>query len=107
MHKREQQERTRVPVRALVILNAILLAALAAVTFNPDARAQQRIPGEYTMVGGGAKGTEANVVYIVDTINHEMIAVRYDTTNQTLAGVGGRNLANDAVALMSRGGRNR
>ena len=79
MQKRERDGRSpQRPIGALVILNAILLTALAAVTFNPTARAQQRVPGEYTMVGGGAKGTEASVVYVVDTINYEMIAVVYD-----------------------------
>ncbi len=107
MQQREQDGRARVPMRALVILNAILLAVLAAVTFNPDARAQQRVPGEYTMVGGGAKGTQASVIYIVDTVNQEMIAVTYDTTANALRGVGGRNLAADSAQLMRARGTNR
>jgi hypothetical protein len=85
-------------LRGLLLLNIALLAVLAAVTFGPTAGAQQgtRGRGEYTMVTGGAMGTDAGVIYIADVNNQELIAMVYNTNSKVLDGVGYRNLAADA-----------
>lgn len=92
-------------LRGLVLLNAALLAILAAVTFGSRAGAQSgRGRGEYTMVTGGAMGTDAGIVYIADVQNQEIVAMVYNTNTKVLDGVGYRNLAADAMARPARSG---
>ncbi len=86
-------------LRGLVMLNAALLAILAAVTFAPSADAQNRARGDYTMVGGPIPGMDGSAVYIVDTINQEMMVVAFTQSNKRLEGVGYRNLSDDAATL--------
>lgn len=89
-------------MRGLLILNLALLVVLGAVTFGARAHGQNRVRGEYTMVAGGVNGSDADAVYIVDTINQEMFAVIYDNSTKALQGVGYRNLGADA-ATYTRG----
>ncbi len=86
---------------ALLALNGALLALLAAVTFGSSVDAQQgRRRGDYTMVAGGVKGANSSAVYIVDTVNQEMMAVTYNQQTKTLDGVGYHNLAVDAGIVL-------
>ena len=87
-------------LRSLVLLNAALLAVLAVVTFAPSADAQQRARGEYSRVAGPVPGVDGSAVYIVDTINQEMMVVAFTQSNKRLEGVGYRNLAQDAASLV-------
>ena len=99
------QRPRRSSVGGLIALNAALLLLLGAVTFGPSARAQQRPHGDYTMVGGTVAGSAADVVFIVDSFNQEMIGVTLDPSTRLLDPVGYRNLTRDAAnALMRRGG---
>jgi hypothetical protein len=87
----------------LIALNCLLLAALALVTLGPGAGAQnqpsqRRLMGEYTMVGGAAQGVTGNVVYILDSSNMQLIALRWDQTRRSVAGVGYRDLRADREA---------
>lgn len=91
-------------MRGLILLNVVLLILLGAVTFGSQAIAQTRVRGDYVMVGGGANGANSGVVYVVDTVNNQMIAVTYDNTTKALAGVGARNLSRDG-AQVAQGGR--
>lgn len=86
-------------MRGLIVLNTVLLLLLAAVTFAPAATAQARKRGAYTMVAGGANNSIASVVFIVDTVNQEMVVMQYDSTTRTLVGVTYRDLAADAADL--------
>jgi hypothetical protein len=95
--------RSRLP--GLIALNAGLLCLLALVTFGAVADAQIRPRGKYTMVTGRANGALADVVYIVDTVNQEMIAVTFDPNEKQLNGIGYQNLAGAArTATRSRSG---
>lgn len=89
----------------LIALNAALLGALALITLGPGARAQnqgggqgRRLIGEYTMVGGAAQGVTGNVVYILDSGNMQLIALRWDQTRSSVAGIGFRDLRADREA---------
>lgn len=96
----------RAPWIGLLGLNAALLGALAFVTFAPDAAAQRgqapagagRDPGDYTMIAGQVQGQSEDAIYIVDSINREIIAVRWDQSRKTISGIGFRDLAVDAQA---------
>lgn len=86
------------PRRGLLTLNALLLAALGAVTLAPSADAQNATPrarGEYSLVGGGVTGGNANAVYVLDSANRELIALLWDNSRRQINGIGYRDLAND------------
>lgn len=89
-------KRTGASFRGLVLLNAALLVVLGVVTFAPSADAQQRPRGDYMMVGGEVPGIDGAAVYIVDTINQEMMIVAYTQSSKSLEGVGYRHLGADA-----------
>ena len=90
-------------LRALLALNAVLLGVLATVTLGPAVSAQARSRGAYAMVAGGANNTQSSVVYVVDVVNQELVAVSYSGTTRSFNGIAYRNLAADAAdALRSR-----
>ncbi|HWB20811.1 MAG TPA: hypothetical protein VG711_10950 [Phycisphaerales bacterium] len=92
----------RSSLKGVILLNMGLLVLLAIITFSSThAGAQnQRGRGDYVMVAGGARGTESSVVYVVDQVNQEMMALTYDSTNKRLDGMTYRNLANDARTML-------
>ncbi|HYE60775.1 MAG TPA: hypothetical protein VD997_02165 [Phycisphaerales bacterium] len=88
--------------RGLIAINAALLATLGAITFAPLATAQPgvgagRARGQYTMVSGRTMSGGADAVYIIDSSNQELIALRWDTGKQSLMGLGYRNLSGDGA----------
>ena len=87
-------------LRSLLAINAALLGLLALVSLAPAVGAQGRGRGDYTMVGGGANGTNSAVVYIIDAANQEMLAATFNTNTRRLDGVGYRNLAQDAAQVL-------
>lgn len=95
-----EAKRRRRGVHPLIALNAVLILALGYVAFSPSAAAQQgrdRARGDYTMVGGAIRGGTSNAVYVVDSVNQELIAVRWNHSRRQLEGIGYRNLATDAT----------
>ncbi len=89
-------------LRGPIALNAVLLLVLAAVTFGSMAEAQRRPRGEYLMVGGGVQGSGSSAVYILDTVNQEMMAVTYNYSLSVLEPLGYRNVAADTAAALTR-----
>ena len=90
----------------LIALNAALVGALAFISFAPNASAQQdarRPRGEYTMVAGQAQGISESVIYIVDSTNQEILAMRWDRSRKSLAGIGYRNMSVDSGRPEGRG----
>src|SRR5262245_39289310 len=91
--------------RGLLIVNGVLLAALAAVTLAPTSHGQgatQRARGEYTMLSGRIIGGNSHAVFVLDAGNLEMIAVRWNETIKGLDPIGYRNLQADAQVQPSR-----
>ena len=86
-------------LNGLLALNAALVALLAAVTFGPKVDAQARPRGDYTMVAGGVKGANSSAVFIVDTVNQEMMAITYNVQDKVLEGIAYRNLAEDSAGV--------
>lgn len=88
-------------VRGLIALNAALIGVLALVSFQPGATAQPaqtRAPGEYVLIGGEMRGGNASAVWVLDSINQELVAVRWDESRDNLNGIGFRDLDADAHA---------
>jgi hypothetical protein len=74
---------------ALVVLNAVLLAAfLSRVTrpntANAQAAANTRRPGDYLMISGEVVGGPSGVVYVVDTTNGLLGGMTYDDTRHQI-----------------------
>lgn len=110
----------RVGTRALVVVNAGLIVALGVMTvgervaglvasgagtlvdsaLGSSAEAQPRAGqararGTYTLLGGDITAGSENAVYVIDSGNAEMIAVRLVNQNK-LEGLGYRDLDEDA-----------
>lgn len=100
--------RARGRLALLVALNAALLCATLVGLLTPRAEAQpgggvSRPRGNYLMVSGRASGVSGNIVYIVDTVNQELLALRYQRAAGRLDPFGYRSLAADSA----QGGRTR
>ncbi len=83
----------------LVLLNAALLAALATITFMPQAQAQSRVRSSYTIVGGTVNGIVQGVAYICDETTNEVVAVSWWENNKKLVGLGYRSVSADAASF--------
>jgi hypothetical protein len=93
--------------RGLLLLNAGLLATLAVMTWGPMAVGQNAQPagrarGDYTMVAGKTISGGPSAVYIVDSANQELVALRWDQAKQQMVGMGYRSLQGDARAIPGR-----
>jgi hypothetical protein len=105
MRPRERHNaRRRSGVKMLLAVNAALLAVLGAVRLAPQADAQGRPRGEYLMLAGEVAGAKPQVVWILDQVHEELVAVSWSRERGELVGLGFRSLASDSVA--STRGRN-
>ena len=86
-------------LKGLLLLNGLLIALLAAVTFAPSAEAQQRFRGKYAMVSGRAQGSTPYLLYILDQNSRQLVAVRCNVQQDLLEGMGYRDLVKDAVTI--------
>jgi hypothetical protein len=101
--------RTGVPAR-LIAANAVLLLALAVLTVagvqsqagaQPGAggAAGQRGRGDYTMVSGRYQGGTANMVYVLDSANQELLALEWNRNRNEFVPLGLRSLVDDGRRL--------
>lgn len=84
--------------RWLLATNLALAAgvAIAAASLPASGTQSSRARGQYTMVAGEIRaGGDASGIYIVDSVNEEMIVVRWDDNRNTLTGIDYRSLAAD------------
>lgn len=95
--------------RRLLALNLALLAALLVSMYIPGAVAQNantpagaRNRGEYTMISGRTNSGGADAIYVLDSANQELVALRWDGARQSLVGIGYRNLSADAKSVPGR-----
>lgn len=92
---------------ALIGLNALLLGLLAVVTLSPGAEAQAkraRPKGQYGIVDGKFQGAQESAIYVFDSANQELIALRWDRSRKNLNAIGYRNIEEDAKNA-EKGGR--
>lgn len=76
---------------------AVIVAGAVGVVFG-QAAVQNRAAGNYTLLAGKANGASAKTIYILDSANKEMVAVKWNQSAVKLDGIGYRNLAQDADA---------
>mgnify|MGYP001468225263 CR=1 FL=1 len=86
-------------LKGLLILNGLLVAMLAAVTFTPTADAQQRFRGKYAVVAGRAQGSVPYLLYILDQNSRQLVAVRYNVQKDILEGMGYRDMVKDSATI--------
>lgn len=100
----------------LLALNGVALAALVAVSLAPGAAAQNqprtgggsggasaRGRGDYTMVSAKIQGSLENAVFVIDSNNSEMLAIKWDGGRRAIVGLGHRDLAADAKKPGAKG----
>lgn len=84
--------------RGLLALNGVLAAALGTGLVMSHSAAQPtaaRPRGEYTMISGKPQGQTINQIYILDSVNQELVALRWDQSRRVLAVVAHRSLTQD------------
>ncbi|MEM7622721.1 MAG: hypothetical protein AAF235_05910 [Planctomycetota bacterium] len=93
-------------VRVLAAVNVCLMGLALVVAFGPAATAQSggqsRPRGSYLLVGGQVISGDSNAVYLVDTSNQEMVALRWDEGARRVEGLGYRDLRSDAAGETTR-----
>ncbi|CAN5870819.1 hypothetical protein BH11PLA1_BH11PLA1_15480 [soil metagenome] len=90
--------RRAVPI--LLAVNCLLLIALGAAALGQGVSplAASRARGQYVVVPGKILGSPTNAIYILDTANEELVAVRWNKTGQRLDGIGFRDIIADAAS---------
>ena len=101
------KQRPRGINRGLVALNVGLLAVLATVAIGTGANAQNasgRARGAYAIVGGDISYGNSNAFYVLDSVNQELLALRWESRGPTgdLMIIGRRDLEGDANARVGR-----
>lgn len=84
---------------ALILLNAVLLAALVVTAFSPQpAQAQFGGTEQYLMIAGDIDTRNARqrqAIYIVNQRTSQIVATTYNSATDTFNWYGGRNIGND------------
>jgi len=92
--------------KSLIAVNLVLLAAVVFISLPAGAQnAGQpagRARGEYTMVAGRSNSGGSHLVYVIDSANQELVALKWDQSKQTMTGVGYRNFNADTVSTPGR-----
>ena len=85
---------------ALVALNAVLLIALIMVAMLPARPAQAQFGGNaFVMIAGEVTGqARFNCVYITELQSAKMVAVMFNSANDKLEVIAGRELKKDVEA---------
>jgi len=90
-------------LKALIVLNAVLLVALAVSVFAPapqEAYAQFGGRADYLMIAGETTGRpQQATVYIINLRTAQMVSVIFNSDNNSLTLFGGRDVARDMEQL--------
>ncbi|HYE02288.1 MAG TPA: hypothetical protein VD963_03530 [Phycisphaerales bacterium] len=92
--------------RGVIGVNVVLLGVLGVVTLagaQPSRQndGTQRGRGEYTAVSGRIQGSTANGVYVLDTTNQELLALRWNRNDKRVEVFGFRDLKQDSARQQS------
>lgn len=81
---------TRKSYKGLITLNVLLIVALVLVSIGPsDSSAQNanRARGQYSALSMTIPGSVSDAIAIVDANNQEIVALRWDASRRSLAGI--------------------
>jgi hypothetical protein len=87
----------------IITLNIVLLAVLVAAVLVPISDARQTSDSRYLALPSTASGIQTGVVYIMDTVQQEMVAVAWNHNKNRIMTLGYRNIASDAQSAVSAG----
>lgn len=94
---------TQRSLAVLIVVNAVLLAAIA-MTFSPLPKANAQLGGgSYLMIAGSTSQVAQQIVYVMDTRNGRVAAFTVNSANGQVKIVGAREIGEDLKA----GGRGR
>lgn len=99
---------TKRPKSRQIITGANILLAGAALTMLAttlaDAQPSQpnRTAGQYTCVGGQTIGGYTSTIYVLDSANRELVALKWNDGSKQLEGVGFRDLVTDITKETDR-----
>lgn len=94
---------TQRSLAVLIVLNVVLLAAIA-LTYAPDNEAQAQLGGRsYLMIAGNTSQAQQQVIYVMDTGTSQVAAFTVNSANGDVNGIGTRNIGED---LRGGGGAN-
>ena len=94
---------TKRSLSVLIVLNAVLIAAIA-LTFGPVPQAKGQIGGgSYLMIAGNTANASQQVVYVMDTRNGRVAGFTVNSANKQVKIIGGREIADDLDAGGNRG----
>lgn len=87
---------TQRSLSVLIVLNAVLLAAIA-LTFGPVQRADamQLGGGSYLMIAGNSANVQPQIVYVMDTRNGRVAGFTVNSANGKIEVVGAREIGDD------------
>ncbi len=88
--------------RLLIGINAGLAGLALAAALAGAQAGGGRARGEYTMVSGATSAGGPQAVFIVDSANQEVLALRWNQGRQSLDTIGYRSIATDAAAKPGR-----
>lgn len=83
---------------ALVVLNTVLLAALFVIGLSPAPVTAQGLGGgpEFLMIAGKSPIRESlSTIYLMELRSAQMLALQYDSRNDSVEVVGARNVGQD------------
>jgi hypothetical protein len=86
---------------ALIVLNAVLLAALAVLTFSPPQATAQGFGArsDYLMIPGFAQGrSNQEAVYIFELRSSKMVALFFNAARSEIEYIAARDIAGDVQA---------
>ncbi len=88
---------SRRSVAGVLGLNVVLVVALAIVSLPRLSAATATWRSHYTLTAGELPDHKGSVVWLVDTIQQEMLVLGYDAEEGRVIRIGHRNLAVDAT----------
>lgn len=87
----------------LIVLNVVLLAAIA-LTLGPVPKAEAQLGGgSYLMIAGNTSQAQQQVVYVMDTRTGRIAGFTVNSANKKVQVIGKREIADD----LKRGGGSR
>ena len=89
---------TRRSLSVLIVLNVVLLAAIA-LTLGPVPKAEAQLGGgSYLMIAGNTSQAPQHVIYVMDTRTGRVAAFTVDSASKRVREVGVREIADDLKA---------
>ena len=87
----------------LIVLNVVLLAAIA-LTLGPVPRAEAQLGGgSYLMIAGSTSQAQQQVIYVMDTHTGRVAGFLLDSATKKVREVGVREIASDLKAGVGGG----